>query len=501
MIALWLALAAFADDRPVDAKVTEVVVYRDRARVVRAATVDVPAGRTDLVFDGLPIGLVPASLAAEGEGTAGATLTGINVRADRGTEARDARVRALEAERRALTDRIGAQQDVVARAQQDQAFLTSLEPGHRPPSPDTPFVADDAAAQLAALSRTIGADLERLLAEQRAAEIAIRGLQRDVDRVERELAELRSGGERDAVRVAVGIDARAAGRVTVRLQYLVPGPSWSPRYDARYDPASGRVTLDLAGEVRQSTGEDWQDVRLVLSTAQPEAGLAPPTLTPFVLAEGGGRSQGGRAAGARATAYELAADRPEDVPADGTVRRVVLDSFELKSELVHHVVAARVEAAWLTARVRNDTGIPWLEGALSSYLGAAYVGDGRMPATSPGDEADLSFGIDDRVRVEREPLEQIGADARPLGNRERRRQVWKTTVTNRTGRRIALVVHDRVPASRDARWEVTAETTPPVAIPADGVFRWELALEDGKAQELVTGWEVSWPVGDAPQLP
>src|SRR6185312_15650146 len=53
--------------------------------------------------------------------------------------------------------------------------------------------------------------------------------------------------------------------------YLLYGASWRPRYDARVDAAAGRVKLTQQALVSQSTGEDWSDVALALSTARPSA--------------------------------------------------------------------------------------------------------------------------------------------------------------------------------------------------------------------------------------
>ena len=65
----------------------------------------------------------------------------------------------------------------------------------------------------------------------------------------------------------------------MRLNYLVNGVSWNPQYKIR----AGKTSKDplhieyLAGVVQQ-TGEDWSNVKLVLSTAQPLLNAAPPEL-------------------------------------------------------------------------------------------------------------------------------------------------------------------------------------------------------------------------------
>ncbi len=514
----WV-FAAYAADLDVTSKVSEVTVYVDRARITRSVTVDVPAGRTDLVFDDLPIQLLPASLAAEGEGSAGATLTGIDLRPERGIEDRDARVAKLRSERRVFEDRVAQNSDVVSRLHAEIAFLGSLSPVAPPALEPGVFLAKDVGAQMAGLSSRVGADLRTLYAELRAVEQATASDNKEIARIDREIAQLASDGSSDAMRVAVGLDAAKAGKVTIRLAYVVTGAGWVPHYDARFQLADASVKLDLSGEVHQSTGEDWTDVRLILSTAAPQQGTAPPRLDPFWLQEqyyrerdgyaeeegmydsdDAGMALGSTAIADRVTAFEFTATRAEDVPADGTVRRVFLTSLAMNGDVIHEVVARKVESAYLTSKVTNTAEFALMAGSVSSYLGTAYVGEGRMGVVAPGEKTNFSFGVDDRVKVERRRVDQTEAAAKPLGNRERKKYAWKTKITNRTGKAIQVKVSDQIPATRDAAFKVEPALVPDLTIGASGVFWWDAKIADGKDQEFVTAYEVSWPEGDRPNL-
>lgn len=498
--AFWLSLSAFADDMPVDGDISAVVVYLDRARVTREITVDVPAGRTDLVFDQLPLAILPASLSAEGEGSANATLTGIDFRPQRGVEDLDAQIGALKTERRVHEDAIRVQSDNLARIRSDITFVSSLSPRAPGKLEQGLFLAPDAASQLSSVAKGIGTDLLALYKEQRAAEAVIRDHEKENGRIDRELSVFGQGGG-DSTRVAVGLDAAKAGRITVRLSYVVTGAGWTPHWDARYRPTDGKVRLDLSGEVRQTTGELWDDVRLTLSTARTDQSTAPPTLRPFWLAEGysNGMASNGDY-GAAFTAVEFTSKSTEDVASDGTSRRVFVQSLDLSGEIVHQVVARRVEAAWLTARVQNTAEFALLAGPMSSYMGTAYVGEGYLSATAPGSKVDLSFGVDDRVRVKRTRVSDISSDTKPLQNREKRHYGWKTVVTNRTGKAITLRVIDQVPASSESAFQVETVVTPPLTVPETGILTWEVKLEDGKSQDFTVNYDVTWPSGDSPVL-
>ncbi|MBN2797593.1 MAG: DUF4139 domain-containing protein [Deltaproteobacteria bacterium] len=482
---------------PVDSAVVEVTAFPDQARVVREVEVDVPAGRTELLFEGLPIYLTRESLSAAGEGTAGAVLTGLQVRASRGIVDRDARIAALQAERLGFTDRIAALESENQALAWEQALLLGIHPTG-PAQLDKPlFLADDAPDQLAGITKMVGRDTLALKARQREGERKIRDLRQELSRVDRSLAELTSPGGSDNLSVAVGLDAKRAGKVRVRLSYLSPGVSWSPSYNARYDMQSGMVHLDLVGQVRQQTGEDWEDVALTLSTASPRQEIAPPVLQPYYLESGAGAYYSAPTQDL-VTSWEFTARRPEDVSSDGTVRRVFLEELDLKAKVVHEVVARRDQSAWLTARVDYDGEYSLPAGPLYSYLGTAYVGAGQLAPARPGSELVLSFGVDDRVSVKRVRLEDLSEGTRPLGNKERRRWGYRTTVKNRTGAEIDLRVVDQIPASNEAVWEVAPTLTPEVEVPTTGVFTWEAVVPAGADQDFTLEYEITWPQGDQP---
>ncbi len=68
----------------------------------------------------------------------------------------------------------------------------------------------------------------------------------------------------------ISLEGGAAARATVEVDYLVPGARWAPSYAVRLDARGEGSTLTLRGEVAQRTGEDWRDVALTLSTAEPD---------------------------------------------------------------------------------------------------------------------------------------------------------------------------------------------------------------------------------------
>lgn len=265
--------------------VSDVTVYRGQALVTRR--VDLPAGRglREVVITGLPDGIVPGSMFAEGVG--GVDVRSVSYRAR--PVAKDARQQVSE-----LEEKIQGARDAVAGIEAERA----VDESHRANLERLEqFVAPTAQAELK--SGVLNAEtLTRLIsfAKEQRAELAERGAQREVrlreahrnlSLLERELATLTAGASRTAREAVLFVDA-PEGRGEVRVKYLVNNATWQPSYNLRADEARKTVRIEYQAQVRQMSGEDWSNVSMTLSTATPALVSAGPRLEPMKLSLAGG---------------------------------------------------------------------------------------------------------------------------------------------------------------------------------------------------------------------
>ena len=82
----------------------------------------------------------------------------------------------------------------------------------------------------------------------------------------------------EVVADAASVDDGDATAPAVLLVYMVHGASWSPSYDIRVSDDSDGLSLAYFGRIQQSTGEDWDQCAVKLSTATPSVGGRPPSL-------------------------------------------------------------------------------------------------------------------------------------------------------------------------------------------------------------------------------
>ena len=66
--------------------------------------------------------------------------------------------------------------------------------------------------------------------------------------------------------------------VNLLVSYIVYQASWSPKYDIRVFGKEKKMIVNYFGMICQTTGEDWTDTKISLSTAVPSIGGNVPEL-------------------------------------------------------------------------------------------------------------------------------------------------------------------------------------------------------------------------------
>lgn len=267
----------------VESSVVAVTVYRRGALVTREAKV--VAGEdgypTDVQLVGLPLTLDDASLRVElraQQGAAGEAPTAGDVRVTVAVPTADARLPPpkddeLEHARlehataeRLLRDRRGA----LERLQH-----VRLDGRGRPEEGHAPKRSPTAARMgLLELRRRREATLHERIAE------AVDQVEDTRQRLETLLERKRVASDsrntrtfelrKAAVIRLESSDANPVPAIVLRLSYFVRGARWAPAYTVRLDDAMTSGSLEVRALVGQRTGENWRNVTLTLSTANPQ---------------------------------------------------------------------------------------------------------------------------------------------------------------------------------------------------------------------------------------
>lgn len=527
-----------ADPAVLHSEIDSVTVYPSSALVTRRAPVklmDSPQG--EYVVPGLPISLDPETVRVRAEG--------FEVM---GVEARERFVRELPTERLAelkkreavLVSELGLLQEALGSASEGADYFAELlEKG--------PLKRDEAGVEGIVEAWARGSEF--LLDGYREALKAKRVAAGRVDAKAQELKQLRSelasgaDGRGHQVRdVFLTLEGPAGRAGELELSYLVRGASWAPSYNLRADRKLDAVELVYRAGVVQTTGEDWTDVELLLSTANPEVGAEAPALGALWLSlwdpEAGrkmwkssrgfaddapaaglamapaesarNKDQAGSFAsvleGAGSLRYRVA--RRESVPSRSDSSTVLVGRALLAVEAEHYCVPAQDENVWLRGRTTNTSSWVMLPGPAAVYFGGDFVGRTHLDSVRLGEEFELDLGMDPGLTFERVELEKSSGSSGFFGSRATETRSWRLVfhaqgaVGKEPDGSTRVLVQAVLPRSSDERLKVELDhAIPPVSTAErwkrsradEGILTWDLRVPEGLETTIEWGYELSYP--------
>jgi uncharacterized protein (TIGR02231 family) len=384
-----------------------------------------------------------------------------------------------------------------------------------------------------------GEDLRVQHAKARDLDAAIRGL----EQVHAADANTKFEPHRE---VDVEVHAGAALKGRVALTYRVIHAGWRPIYDARLETASAnrKPSLELVRRamVSQTTGEDWTDIALTVSTLRPARSTAAPEIDtqrlvfveppappaaapqPYIARKARAFNPAQDMAPPQSTTVPAPEPAPPQQAATESESRLEANTFQASFEIPGRVsVAADANSksfsisshrttpditlksvpsfdptAYLESHFVNEDEAPLLPGEVALHRDGNYVGKGSIDFVAPGDGLDLGFGADDRVKISRIPVKRKENEPNWFGQTKSETREYKTTVKNLHDFPVKVVLVDQMPISENTA--ITVEQLPATTAPTEktvadkrGVMSWTYDYAPGQTRDIHLAYRMKWP--------
>ena len=494
------------------AGIESVAVFPDRATVTRVVSAVVETGSGTITLSDLPANLDADSLRIMIDGPNGARIANFGLEPVRGDERVVERARDLERQIEQLQTRRETIEDAVNARNLQMQMLESLaktDSSERPPDP---------AVWLDTLDR-LGETADEILADRRGHTRQMQEVDREIQQLQRRLSDL---GERrtDTTRLALDYVSEAPGSADLTVEYTVDGASWEPVYEWRLDTRNEQIELIQHALVRQNTGEDWTDVALSVSLSRPAAGGKLPELSPWwvdVIEDMPRDAAAARPAASPEAMMEADAQpTPEatlvgteftqayrisdavSLASDNQPERFQLASHDLETKLEARTVPSRQTEAWVFAEAEYGDGPALSPGRAALYQDGTFVGRIDFDGLTPGATLETSFGVDPRIGVEHELIDDSRGDRGIVRRSVEHHRTYRIRISNGHDFSMPVTVLDHMPVARDERIEVelTGDTDTPDHKDFEdrpGILAWELSLDPGEERELTVGYQISHP--------
>ncbi len=322
--------------------------------------------------------------------------------------------------------------------------------------------------------------------------------------------------------IELSVSAAKATSVQIAITYMAFNAGWIPNYDIKVKDTKSPIVIAYKAGVYQNTGLDWKNVKLSLSTSNPQLSGQKPQLFPQYLSfyEPKILYKSARSEASVGMMDALASPAPlaelqsssnitkmvetalsvqfdigsvYTIPTGGNPEMVEIQNNSLDSKFVNLITPKLDNASFLTAKISDWEKYKFISGEANVYFEEKFLGKTYINESNVKDELEISLGRDARIIGKREELENFKA-RKAIGSNIKESFGFKTTVRNTKSTAITVVLEDQVPVSQDSNIEVDIEELLEGNLETEtGKVKWQFSLEPGQSKEVIMKYSVKYP--------
>jgi uncharacterized protein (TIGR02231 family) len=321
--------------------------------------------------------------------------------------------------------------------------------------------------------------------------------------------------------IVVVLTANSAGAADIEFSYYVSGASWHPVYTLRAGKQADNVAMDYNAMVSQTTGENWKDVKLTLSTANPMINNNPPKLetvyTQPLQMDANVSIKGSRAGSTQyyidgvkapeyknmqtvetsvqqnmtSTSFEISMNYT--IPSDGVEKSITIQQYTLPAQFSYLAVPKLSTDAFLQAKITNWESYNLLPGEANLFVDNAYSGKSYLNPAVTEDTLDLSFGVDKKINIKRTRVKDY-SKKQFIGSNRIDEYGFEISVRNTKTTAINIRVEDQVPVSTSKEVIVElGDNSGAKYDPVTGKLSWELSIAPNEEKKLNFSFTIKHP--------
>lgn len=276
LLILPFAISAQTTKRTtVETKMERVTVFLKGAQVKRIGKQMINTGKQEIVFRGISTDIEKNSVQVKADGK----LMVLSVKVQRDflneQEVRD-EIKDLETKMEQLNDRKALTQKMLEVFKQEESMLIK----NQQITGTTTTLKPEELRQSLEFQR---ARLTEVLKKQLELGKEIEAIEKDQSKIAGQLRELNQKKDLSTNEIVLYADVKEAATVPFEITYLVKKAGWYPTYNIRVKDVVSPLVMEMNANVYQTSGEGWNNVKLVLSTGNPNENNTKPEIKPWYL--------------------------------------------------------------------------------------------------------------------------------------------------------------------------------------------------------------------------
>lgn len=511
-------------DKPVESKISRVTVFLNRAQVTREVKTRVEAGKTNIILNGLTSQLDQQSIQVSGKGNF--IILGISHNQNYLNEFNVPKALRLLKDSMEFYNRQlvleHSRLDILGK--EEQLILNNQKIGG---TQQNLSVAELKAMADFYRTRLTEIGVAKILSAEKTTKLS-----NHFNRLSAQVNERNELYSRNTSEIVISVSSEAGSSAELDVNYVVANAGWFPVYDLRAVNTKSPVQLNYKANVFQSTGEQWNNVKLRLSTANPSLGGFKPELAAWYLdfyQTHVSRALSGKVPGLRVRSMDKKAKEEDETveavfsePVAETISdytstiqtslntefeiglpytvlsaakptTVDVRNYEMKADYEYSVAPKLDGDAFLMARATGWEDFNLLPGEANVFFEGTFVGKSYIDPNNIKDTLAVSLGRDKRIVVKREKLKDY-TTRKLIGGNQRDSYAWEVSVRNTKNEVVKTTVEDQVPVSQNSQIEVTISDVGGAKYNKDtGKLVWTMTLQPNETKKVVFKYEVKYP--------
>lgn len=321
-------------------------------------------------------------------------------------------------------------------------------------------------------------------------------------------------------------DVATSGKIEVN--YFINNAGWIPAYDLRANATNEPITLTYKAHVYQSSGENWEDVQLTLSTydrtfsaQKPTAGIwrldytvnkpvarvvttsddvyYSQNMTSEVQLRSKREELEKNAEVTNITStyvppmelsdisqnfsnVEFQVKLPYSIKADGSQKLMVVMNEQVDAKFFHYMLPRMNNYGFLQAKIGDWENLSLLPGKANIYFQQTIVGSTMIDPAAMSDTMELTLGRDQAIVSTRK---KISEEEKKVGLTKRvvKEYTFEIEVRNNSRANIDLTLEDLIPVTANEDIQIKMVSGDGAYLnDTDGRMTWKLKLKAGEKQ-------------------
>jgi uncharacterized protein (TIGR02231 family) len=345
--------------------------------------------------------------------------------------------------------------------------------------------------------------------------------------------------------IIVSVLSEIPTQATIGISYYCQNAGWLPQYELRANSDANKIQLKHLAQIYQTTGIDWTNAELTLSTGNPNQNNILPTLSPFWVAYYQQLQQYNRKKSEEfsvtqkdakyiskkpmldaefdkvtsvddeaktryasdfvstnqnllRTDYEI--KLKYNIPNDGKQHVAMIQTKEISSLFEFTAIPKLDRNAFLMAKIFNWEDLNLMQAQANIFFDGTYLGKTFINPTETNDTIQLNVGRDNGIVMERKLLKEKSKE-KTLQGEKISTKTYQITIRNTKNTNVVLNLMDQIPLSNDITIKVQLLDAGNGNLDeTNGQISWKLNLKSKEMKKISFTYEVKSSSGKALNL-